>query len=376
MINPMKFNLFPLLITLQLTLGISTTSAQQPAWTLTPFIKQDTDNPILLPIKNTEFDCPVSKQKVHWEAKDVYNPAAVVRNGKVYLLYRAEDTLKSVDGTSRIGLAVSSDGIHFKRQTKPVFFPDNDFMKPYEWAGGCEDPRIVETEDGKYIVTYTTYDGKTARLCVASSPNLQKWKKHGLAFNQLKYKDLWSKSGAIICRRVGSRLITTKINGKYWMYFGDTSIFLATSKDLIHWEIVEEETGKPKPIFGARPDKFDSRLVESGPPAMITKNGILLLYNSMNLHENGFAGLPPDAYSAGQILLDKNDPSKVIARTDENFMKPEKPYELTGQVNQVVFIEGLVYFKKKYFLYYGTADSKIAVAVCRQLSAVGLRKIK
>jgi predicted GH43/DUF377 family glycosyl hydrolase len=85
----------------------------------------------------------------------------------------------------------------------------------------------------------------------------------------------------------------------------------------------------------------------------------------MNLHENGFAGLAPDSYSAGQIFMDKNDPTKVIARTDENFMKPEKPYELTGQVNQVVFIEGLVYFKKKYILYYGTADSKIAVAVCK-----------
>lgn len=351
-------------IFLQLIIGISTTHAQQPSWTLTPFVKQDTDNPILLPVKNTIFNCPVSKQNVHWEAKDVYNPAAVVRNGKVYLLYRAEDTLKSVDGTSRIGLAVSSDGIHFKRQTKPVLFPDNDFMKPYEWAGGCEDPRIVETETGKYIVTYTTYDGKIARLCVASSLNLQKWKKHGLAFKNEKYKNLWSKSGAIICRRVGERLIATKLNGKYWMYFGDTSIFLASSKDLINWEIVEDETAKPKLIFGPRTDKFDSRLVESGPPAMITKKGILLFYNSMNLHENGFAGLSPDAYSAGQILFDNNDPAKVIARTDENFLKPEKPYELTGQVNQVVFIEGLIYFKKKYFLYYGTADSKIAVAVC------------
>ena len=349
---------------LQIFVGGFSLSAQQPSWTLTPFVKQDTDNPILLPIKNSKFYCPVSRKNVRWEAKDVYNPAAVVRNGKVYLLYRAEDTLKSVDGTSRIGLAVSSDGIHFKRQTKPVLFPDNDFMKPYEWAGGCEDPRIVETETGKYIVTYTTYDGTTARLCVASSSNLQKWKKHGLAFQQEKYRNLWTKSGAIICRKAGERLIATKVNGKYWMYFGDTNIFLATSKDLINWKIVEDETGKPKPIFGPRFDKFDSRLVESGPPALITKRGILILYNSMNLHKNGFAGLPPDAYSAGQILMDLKDPTKVIARSDENFMKPEKPYELTGQVNQVVFIEGLVYFKKKYFLYYGTADSKIAVAVC------------
>ncbi|MES2518715.1 MAG: glycoside hydrolase family 130 protein [Bacteroidota bacterium] len=350
---------------LQILLGVSNLFAQQPQWTLTPFVKQDAVNPILLPLQNTTFDCPVSKKSVHWEAKDVYNPAAIVRNGKVYLLYRAEDTLKSVDGTSRIGLAVSNDGIHFKRQAKPVLFPENDFMKPYEWAGGCEDPRIVETNNGRYIITYTTYDGKTARLCIATSSNLQKWKKQGLAFKQEKYRDLWSKSGAIICKRVGQKLIASKINGKYWMYFGDTNIFLASSDDLITWEILEDETGKPKPIFGAREGKFDSRLVESGPPAMITKKGILLLYNSMNLHEGGFAGLPPDAYSAGQILMDIKDPAKVIARTDDYFMKPEKSYELNGQVNQVVFIEGMVYFKNRFFLYYGTADSKIAVAVCK-----------
>jgi beta-1,2-mannosidase len=338
--------------------------AQQNEWALLPFVKQDGVNPILLPDQNTTFYCPVSKKNVHWQAKDVYNPAAVVRQGKVYLLYRAEDTLKSVDGTSRIGLAVSDDGLHFRRQVKPVLFPDNDFMKPYEWAGGCEDPRIVETKSGQYILTYTTYDGTTARLCVATSSDLQKWKKHGLAFKQEKYRNIWSKSGSIVCKRLKEKLIATKINGKYLMYFGDTNIFLATSENLLDWTIVEDGEGNPKPIFGPRKNQFDSRLVESGPPAMITAKGILLLYNSMNLHENGFAGLPPDAYSAGQILMDKNAPTKVIARTDDYFLKPEKPYELNGQVNQVVFIEGLVYFKNRYFLYYGTADSKIAVAVC------------
>ena len=148
------------------------------------------------------------------------------------------------------------------------------------------------------------------------------------------------------------------------MYFGDTDIFLATSENLLDWQIIEDETGKPKPIFGARKEKFDSRLVESGPPAMLTEKGILLIYNSMNLHEGGDKNLPPDAYSAGQILLDKKDPTKILDRSEENFLKPEKNYELNGQVNQVVFAEGLVYFHKKYFLYYGTADSKIAVAVC------------
>ena len=62
-------------------------------------------------------------------------------------------------------------------------------------------------------------------------------------------------------------------------------------------------------------------------------------------------------------MIDKNDPVKVIKRLDKNFMQPDKPYELTGQVNRVCFIEGLAQFQDKWFLYYGTADSKIAVAV-------------
>jgi beta-1,2-mannosidase len=352
-------------ILLQSLFAFTPIFAQKNNWALMPFVKQDAANPVLEPNKTTLFDCPISQQKIHWEAKDVYNPAAIVRHKKVYLLYRAEDTLSSVNGTSRIGLAVSSDGIHFKRQPKPVLFPDNDFMKPYEWAGGCEDPRVVETIGGQYVMTYTTYDGKTARLCVATSPDLQNWTKRGLAFKQEKYRDLWSKSGAIVCKQVGQKLIAKKIRGQFLMYFGDTDIFLATSPDLINWTITEDETGKPKPVFGPRKNHFDSRLVEPGPPAILTKNGILLLYNSMNLPEGGFAGLPPNAYSAGQILINKNNPTKVIARSNSPFLKPEKPYELTGQVNQVVFIEGLVYFKKRYFLYYGTADSKIAVAICK-----------
>lgn len=352
------------LIVCVLCLILSDGFAQKSNWALLPFVKQDRHNPILLPIKNSIFDCPVSHKQLNWEAKDVYNPAAVVRHGKVYLLYRAEDTLKAVDGTSRIGLAVSSDGIHFKRQPKPVFFPDNDFMKPYEWAGGCEDPRIVTTPKGNYLMTYTTYDGKTARLCVATSPDLYHWKKHGLAFKQRKYHDLWSKSGAIVTKKVGTSMVATKIKGKYLMYFGDTSIFLASSDNLIDWTIIEDAKAQPKAVFGPRKDHFDSRLVESGPAAMLTKKGILLIYNSMNLHENGFAGLPPDAYSAGQILMDKTQPDSVIARTEGYFLKPEKDYEINGQVNQVVFVEGLVYFKNRYFLYYGTADSKIAVAIC------------
>ena len=108
---------------------------------------------------------------------------------------------------------------------------------------------------------------------------------------------------------------------------------------------------------------FDSRLVESGPYALITTNGILLLYNGMNLDKDGDPNLQPGAYCGGQALFDLKDPSKLINRLNHHFIRPDRPYEISGQVNQVCFLEGLVYFKDQWLLYYGTADSKIAVAV-------------
>jgi beta-1,2-mannosidase len=331
-------------------------------WQMRPFEKLDANNPILASVDSTTFLCPVSNKIINWEAKDVYNPSAVVRNGQVLMLYRAEDTLSLVQGTSRLGLAVSDDGVHFKRQAKPVFFPANDFMKKYEYPGGCEDPRLVETDNAQYVLTYTAYDGKTARLCVASSPDLEHWTKKGLAFKTEKYQNLWSKSGAIICRKEKEKFIATKINSKYWMYFGDTNLFLASSDNLFDWEILEDANGKPKPILKPREGMFDSWLVESGPAAFVKDEGIFLIYNSANKGFQNNAKDPKNAYRAGQVLFDKKDPSKIIDRADTFFLEPNKPYELAGQVNHVVFVEGLVHFKDKWFLYYGTADSKIAVA--------------
>jgi predicted GH43/DUF377 family glycosyl hydrolase len=342
---------------------------QQPAWTLGPFQKQDAVNPVLTPLGTTTFACPLRGETVRWEAKDVFNPAAVVREGKIYLLYRAEDTVGRHAGTSRLGLAESTDGLHFTRQPEPVFYPANDAMRTYEWEGGCEDPRVVEAPDGRYVLTYTAYDGKTARLCVATSPDLRTWQKHGLAFQKAgggKYKDLWSKSGAILCARRGDRVVAVRVQDTYWMYWGDTHIYAATSPDLIEWTPLTDAAGKLSPVFGPRPGRFDSRLVEPGPFALLEKSGIVLIYNSMNLDKDSagyYPELPPGTYTAGQVLLDAQHPARVLDRTDAYFMKPDKPYEMTGQVNHVVFLEGLAHHQDRWFLYYGTADSKIAVAV-------------
>jgi predicted GH43/DUF377 family glycosyl hydrolase len=96
---------------------------------------------------------------------------------------------------------------------------------------------------------------------------------------------------------------------------------------------------------------------------MLTDSGVVLIYNSRNVRAKGDTALAEGTYAASQILLDKNDPSKVVQRMDNYFIKPDKPYEISGQVNWVCFVEGLVNYKGKWILYYGTADSKIAVAV-------------
>ena len=360
--------------------GQAAGGADSLGWALLPFTKVDTVNPVLAPGAG-RFTDPIRHQEVGWEEKDVFNPAVVVRGGSLCLLYRAQDKVGHPDGTSRIGLAVSTDGFHFVRSATPVLYPDADAWKGLEWEGGCEDPRVVEDEKGTYYMTYTAFDGHMARLLIATSTDLRHWSKHGPVFAAAyhgKYKDLWSKSGAIVSRYEGGRIIATRVAGKYWMYWGDQNIWAATSDDLINWVPVEMVAGEKPPIplrgqalnmpqlkivVPTRAKKFDSDLVESGPPAMLTDKGILLIYNGRNVPAIGDSSLPEGTYAGGQVMMDRNDPTKMIHRLDHYFIRPDKPYEITGQVGQVCFLEALARFNGKWLLYYGTADSKIAVAV-------------
>ncbi|MCZ6692681.1 MAG: glycoside hydrolase family 130 protein [Bacteroidetes bacterium] len=332
----------------------------QKSWTMTGFVKVDSINPILSPQSDLIFDCPVSNTPVRWEERNVLNPTAVVKDNQVHLIYRAQDNAM----TSRLGLAVSNDGLHFEKQPAPIFYPSQDSMLVYEWPGGVEDPRIVESEDGNYVLTYTAYDGKIARLCLAMSTDLRSWTKYGPVLSEEKYQDTWSKSGAIVSSRKGNRIVATKIMDRYWMYFGDTDLFIASSADLINWEVAEnKETQEMISVLHPRMGYFDSRLVEPGPYALLKEEGILLIYNASNAANFSDPLLPKFTYAAGQALYDKDEPFKLIDRMDSYFIHPEKDYEKVGEVNEVCFVEGLVYFKGRWFLYYGTADSKIAVAV-------------
>ena len=366
-----------LLFSIIILLSCNNTSTQEYTGFLIPFSKNNRVNPVLTPKESSTFFCPVRQETVHWEKKDVFNPAAVVKNDTLFLLYRAEDAVGKFNGTSRIGLAFSLDGYHFTRRSKPVLFPANDDFMKYEWEGGCEDPRVVEDENGTYYMTYTAYNGDKARLFIATSHDLRHWKKYGSVFQKAgpQFVDMWSKSGSIICRKEGERLIATKINEKYWMYWGESSIYMATSNNLIDWTpIIEKNPEKMQLdtmrnytvpfqiLFTTRKGKFDSELVEPGPPAIITNTGIVFIYNSKNSPEYGDKHLAPGTYAAGQVITSTKDPTQVVKRMDKWFISPDQPYEITGQVNNVCFVEGLAPYHQKWFLYYGTADSKIAVA--------------
>ena len=338
-------------------------------WLIGPFTRP-VNAPVIRPQTQSTFRDPVTGKQVHWEALHTFNPAAIVKDGKIYVLYRAEDDTGAMvigEHTSRLGLAESSDGIHFTRLPEPVFYPDRDSQQENEVPGGVEDPRLVESEDGTYVLTYTQWARTRGvySVGIATSKDLRTWTKHGKAFGaEGKYGALKYKSAAIVTKRVGDRLIAAKINGRYWMYWGEIQIRLATSTDLIHWTPVEDASGKPVELLKDRPGKFDSAFPESGPPPLLTKNGIVVIYNAKNAEKGGGdPSLAPGMYSVGEALFAANDPTKLKARVDQPVFRPEEAFERSGQYAAgTTFAEGLVLFQHKLFLYYGCADSFVGVA--------------
>lgn len=350
-----------------LSAAVLCASAADQSWTLGPFLRPPDSGPVIAPRKDTGFACPIRKTQVHWEALHTFNPAAVVRNGKVYVLYRAEDDTGDMmigGHTSRLGLAMSEDGIHFNHRPGAVLYPANDSQKEKEWPGGCEDPRITESEDGTYVLTYTQWNRKSTDAAIATSKDLLKWTKHGNAFANTKYAGLSWKSAGIVSRLSNGRLIAAKIKGKYWMYWGEGTVHLATSDDLIHWQPVEDLPGHAMDVLGSRAGHFDSGFPEVGPPPVLTGKGIVVVYNGKNAATNGSPDLQAGTYAAGQALFAADDPARLVDRLDQPFFKPELAFERSGQYAAgTTFVEGLVFFKGKWFLYYGCADSLVGVAV-------------
>jgi predicted GH43/DUF377 family glycosyl hydrolase len=148
------------------------------------------------------------------------------------------------------------------------------------------------------------------------------------------------------------------------MYYGVPDLALATSENLLDWTPLEDADGRLVNVLSPRPGYFDSWLVEAGPPALIVAQGILVMYNAGNSGAYGDSTLPARVYTGGQALFDARNPIKLIGRSDVPFIRPTESYERTGQYTQgTTFIEGLVPFQGRWYLYYGTADSRVGVAV-------------
>ena len=280
----------------------------------------------------------LSPQGDGFEARGVFNPA-VVRDGDRYvMLYRAQDAR----GTSRLGMAASGDGIRFQRESAPVLAPE----VAYERRGGVEDPRLQKIGSTFYL-TYTAYDGQNAQLALATSQDLRRWERRGVIMpaNAGRWNVKWTKSGAIL---------DEPVNGRYWMYYmadaagGSDQMGVAYSEDRLRWTEALD-----KPVLGRRPGFFDSRVVEPGPPPLMTPEGILLIYNGADDRL---------VYRTGWVLFDRRDPTRVVARSDTPIFEPQREWEREGQVPNVVFVEGLVRDGDRWLFYYGGADKHIGVA--------------
>jgi predicted GH43/DUF377 family glycosyl hydrolase len=311
-------------------------------WEMGPFVKRS--SPVLSPTPDSTFRCPVLGKEVRWEEQNVYNPAAVVRDGKVFLFYRADDRNPALKWgrTCRIGMAWSADGVHFTRHPTPVLYPDNDDWKPHEWEGGCEDLHIVEGENGLYCLNYTTWSGREDTMSVATSRDLIHWTKHGPAFRKTApEKVAGSRTGVVVSRREGDRLLATRIDGKYWMYYTHPCA-LAWSDNLIDWT----PAGKSVWPGGGR---------EAGAIALQREDGILLMT------QGGHPSL--GAWTLRQTLLDWGDLTTVLKDQSEPFFYPEHNWEKEGFTGATTVANALVPFKGNWLLYYGAADRYIGLAV-------------
>lgn len=279
------------------------------------------------------------------------------------MLYRAQNRARTLS----IGLAWSKNGYDFVTMPDPVISP----TEPWEQGGGCEDPRIVrDPELKKFIVTYTAYDRSRARLCVAELEDLFHWIKHPpfISDNWVEIcNDLdggqfirrgWTKSGAIFTER--------HKDGKYYMIWGELGFHLAVLDDLVHWKLTSDDyrlSMFTKGIFS-----WQDRLIEPGPAPVKLETGnpnqnyYVLFYNSST---TGLGSYDRATYTISQMLVDYDDiRSGPLARLEKPILVPDHDNEISGQVNRVVFTEGLVQFRGQWFLYYGQGDSELGVATC------------
>jgi predicted GH43/DUF377 family glycosyl hydrolase len=286
-------------------------------------------NPILLPDPNSD-----------WERYNVFNASVIYHQGLFHMHYRAQ----GLDWVSRIGYGVSQDGVHWNRLRRPVLEPMDGTD-----SRGVEDPRVTEI-DGVFYMTYTAYgrefqgEGEPTHLgggilpMIARSENLITWERLGPIVRGEDNKD-----HVLFPRRFGGRYAA--------FHRRRPQVWLAFSDDLLIWR--EEDMA---PIYGPREDNWwDCTSVGSNGVPIETAQGWLVINHAYDQEH---------VYRLGVVLLDLEDPTRVIHRPKEPIFWPEELWELRGDVPNVVFscanpvVDGTVY------VYYGAADHVIGLATC------------
>lgn len=284
-------------------------------------------NPVLKPRKENK-----------WESKAVFNCAAVYDGGRVHLLYRAIGDYENY--ISKLGHAVSKDGYNFKQFDEPVFEPREDY-EPF----GCEDPRITKIEN-KFYITYTAlskraFSGSGNRVALASTKDFKTFQRHGIILPGMEDKN--------------AVLFPERIDGNYVMFHRlMPDILIAYSDDLIHWN-------DHKIIMQLRKNSWDCLKIGAGAPPLKTEKGWLMFYHGVDEKK---------VYRLGVALFDLNDPAKLLARQDEPILEPVEDYELYGDIPNVVFVCGVIEKDDSYYVYYGGADTVIAVATVKKDDAL------
>lgn len=307
-----------------------------------PLVSRYKYNPIIAP-----------RPEFFWEAKATFNPAAIYENEKIHIIYRA----MSHDDVSVLGYATSRDGIHIdERLQDPIYVPTEFYEKRLiPGNSGCEDPRITRIDD-KFYVFYTAYDGFIPRVAYTSI----------LVRDFLDRNWNWERSKVITPRHISDKdacLLPKKFNGKYVVFHRvDNTIYLDYLNSLAYLETAWLLNEYKIIDVNCRKDK---QLVKTGiaAPPIETEKGWLMFFHCVTTRDGN------NSYEAGMLLLDYNDPSKVISPS-VHLLEPEMVYEKIGIVSNVVFPCGAVLLEEDILLYYGGADRVVGVAKLRLSDAL------
>jgi len=303
-------------------------------------------NPVLSPLSHNE-----------WESEATFNPAAFYADGKVYLIYRAVGH----NYISVLGYAESSDGTNFaKRLSEPIYtasepfelqhpnFTKDDAKKYISGGGygGCEDPRITKIGDRLYLV-YVAFNGwEPPRLAMTSI----------LYENFINHRFLWEKPVLISPSGVVDKsgcILPEKINDKYVIFHRIYPNILIDFVDDLKFDGTHFLQGQF--TIGPRPGMWDSRKVGVGAPPIKTDDGWLLIYQAVGEEDSS-------KYKVGAMLLDLQNPTKVLYRTNHPIIEPTENYENGLAKFGVVYPCGAVIVNGQLMVYYGGSDSVTCVA--------------